>query len=294
MNSNLLTGIRDVDREILNKMSDNDFLQMCSLNRTYYENVCDETYFRIRTEARFPETIPYKDYVNENEGKRKRSWKNHYLTIVKYIDLLQADYEYIYKSQDKSPELLYLSRQLVPSYEEYTENEALFYASRDGHFPVVKYLIEMGANIHDGDDYALRASSGYGHLQVVKYLVEHGANVNALHDDSLHMASEDGHLSVVKYLVENGADIHAENDYALRWAAGHGHLDVVEYLVKQGANLNALEDEALRFAVFHGHFRIVKYLVEHGSNIDVVDDYAIRRAIKKGYLEMGKYLESLK
>ena len=291
---NLLTGIKDLDREILNKMSDRDFLQMCILNRTYYENVCSDDYFRIRTENGYPETIPYKDYVNKNEGKRKRSWKNHYLNIVKYIDLLERKYEYIYKKLDKSPELLYLSRQLVPSYEEYTKNEGLLYSARDGHLSVVKYLIEMGANIHDGNDYAIRMASENGHLSVVEYLVEHGANVNELDSDALNMASSNGYLSVVEYLVENGADIHAENNYALRWAAGNGHLSVVEYLVKHGADIHALGDVALRVAVYHCHLEIVKYLVEHGANIDIVDDYAIKRAIKNGYLEMGKYLKSLK
>ena len=31
----MLTGIKDVDREIVNKLSDKDLLKMCSLNRTY-------------------------------------------------------------------------------------------------------------------------------------------------------------------------------------------------------------------------------------------------------------------
>jgi len=54
---------------------------------------------------------------------------------------------------------------------------------------------------------------------VVKYLVEMGANIHARDGYSLHCASEMGHLEVVKYFVETGANIHADNDCALREAS---------------------------------------------------------------------------
>ena len=122
----MLTGIRDLDREIVNKLSDKELLNICVLNKTYAERVCDDSYFRLRTEKRFPETVPYKDYVNP---QRTRTWKNHYLNIVKYIDLLQRNYRYIYRAEDKSPELLYLVRQIVPSFYSYNKNRALRWAS---------------------------------------------------------------------------------------------------------------------------------------------------------------------
>ena len=228
--TNLLTGIRDLDREIVNKMSDRDFLQMCGVNRTYSQRVCDETYFRIRTEKRFPETVPYKDYVNENEGKRTRTWKNHYLNIVKYIDLLEKNYRYIYKKLDKSPELLYLARQSVPNYMQYTKVESLINASKNGILPVVKYLTENGANIHDGDNEALRFASANDHLPVVEYLVENGADLTAVDNQAVRSASKYGYLEIVKYLVEHGADITVQNNIALKWARNKKHVKVAEYL----------------------------------------------------------------
>ena len=80
---------------------------MCSLNRIYYEKVCDDSYFRMRTENGFPETVPYKDKLQTN---KPRIWKTHYLNILKYIYLLETKYNYEYRKEDKSPELLYLAR----------------------------------------------------------------------------------------------------------------------------------------------------------------------------------------
>ena len=234
--SNTLTGIRDLDREIVNKLSDMDLLNMCSLNKTYWERVLNDDYFRLRTENGFPETVHYKDYVNKNEGKRKerkgrvRTWKNHYLTIVKYIDLLQTEYEYIYKNLDKSPELLYLARRLVSNYIAYSKEEALIVASKDGNLPVVKYLVENGADITYSENDAVIYASEKGHLPVVKYLVENGADITAQDNHALREASGSGRLPVVKYLVEHGADITDKNNEALRWASKNGHLPVVEYL----------------------------------------------------------------
>lgn len=54
-----------------------------------------------------------------------------------------------------------------------------------------------------------------GRLEVVKYLVEVGANIHAYNDWAFRRAEENNHMEVVKYLAEAGADIHAGNELAL-------------------------------------------------------------------------------
>jgi hypothetical protein len=63
-----------------------------------------------------------------------------------------------------------------------------------------EYLISIGADIHAGDDGALRSAASNGHLEVVKYLIKVGANVHGFNDDALRWAAYNGHLQVVKYL----------------------------------------------------------------------------------------------
>ena len=60
--------------------------------------------------------------------------------------------------------------------------------------------------------------------------VELGANIHALNEYAVRRASKNGYLEVVKYLVSAGADIHAENEYALRHASVNGYSEVVEYI----------------------------------------------------------------
>jgi ankyrin repeat protein len=98
-----------------------------------------------------------------------------------------------------------------------------------GDLPAVKEYIKK-ANIHAGDDAALRWAVYEGHLETIKYLIEQGANVHADDDYALRWAVNTGHLEVVKCLIEQGANIHAKDDLALQWAKGQGHPDVVKYL----------------------------------------------------------------
>ena len=241
-----IIGVKDLEYLLLNKLSHQDLLTMYSINKSY-NNLCNDNYFHYRLLNLYPETIHYKDYVsneinenNENEiNKRTRTWKNHYLNIVKYIDLLKRNYRYIYRAEDKSPELLYLVRQIVPSFYSYNKNIALRWASETGNLALVKYLVENGANIHDEDDFAFLMACGYGHLKTVKYLNEQGANMHVKNGRSLINASRSGHLAVVKYLIRCGLDIHSEDDASLILATLNNHLSVVKYLIDNGCNINA-------------------------------------------------------
>ena len=92
-------------------------------------------------------------------------------------------------------------------------NEALRFASLNGHLDIIKFLVSEGANIHTNNDYPLRWASRFGHLDIVKFLVSKGANIHVLYDWALRWASANGHLDVVKFLVSKGADI----DYSLKY-----------------------------------------------------------------------------
>ncbi len=205
-----LTGIKDVDKIILSHIDDRQLIEICSLNKTYMEKVCDEHFFRDRTISKYPETIKYKDYG------RVRSWKQHYLNNVKYSDLLKNYGGYSKKY--KSPKLYYDTRMILLinefDYEEWEEDweeereeidelippEALIYAIHQNNFPLIQYIIEMGVSVQFNDNYS------------IKYAVRNLP------------------LPVIKYLIDQGADVHTNNDFPLRIAQKESRVDVLEYL----------------------------------------------------------------
>ncbi|OZJ04377.1 hypothetical protein BZG36_03194 [Bifiguratus adelaidae] len=123
---------------------------------------------------------------------------------------------------------------------------ALHYAASRGSLDVVKFLIDLGADVDLRDregETALLKAAYHGHLRLVQYFLTdcHTSITQADRDGwtALHNACSRGHLQVAKYLVECGANIDAKSKMghtALINAASKADLDVVEYLLINGAD----------------------------------------------------------
>ena len=242
---NKLTGIKDLDREILSKIPDSELLTICTINKRFWNDVCDDNFLSRRL----------RKYPNIEKYKRKNeSWKQFFLRVIYYISRMKEEFHFSYTEGDFKKQY-----DLLQQYK--NTDKLLRKAIKNRVLSLVIYSIKEGANIYR-DDYKapLIIASQIGNLDAVKYLVEQGVNIHVNDDDAVAIASLGGHLDVVKYLVEHGADIHIEDEYALRWASRNGHLDVVKYLVEQGADIHALGDEALSWAKRCGSREVVEYL----------------------------------
>ena len=79
-------------------------------------------------------------------------------------------------------------------------NELLLQSSEAGFLPGMKKALEMGADVHAYNDFALRWASVRGHLDIVEFLLKNGADVHVLDDEALRLASKNDHLNVVELL----------------------------------------------------------------------------------------------
>lgn len=126
----------------------------------------------------------------------------------------------------------------------------LYAAAENGHFSMVKFLVEEGADI---DKYtpvhgrtALTAASSRGHFAVVNYLVGKGARVEPSRPrfmGPLGAACAHGQMEVIRFLIEAaGANPlavcgtrGARSMTPLSAAASAGRAEAMEYLLAQGA-----------------------------------------------------------
>lgn len=269
-----LTGLKDVDREILKWVDDKDLLEICTVDRKTWNEVCDDNFLKRRLN-KYPGIEKFK---NSDE-----SWKRFILRVVYYTTIMRDEFGFQYSEGNFKSQFDLLKIKMNND-----KNFLLISSSQAGELSLIKYAIENGADLHYDNDGALSYASRGGHLDVVKWLTENGADIHTEDNLPVGWASQGGHLDVVKYLVDKGADIHAEREYALREAAEEGRLPVVKYLVEHGADIHAHNDTALIQASHNGHTDIVRYLLENGAFIHDEDD--LKYAIEKGNVEIIKLL----
>jgi ankyrin repeat protein len=144
---------------------------------------------------------------------------------------------------------------------------ALVAASRNGHFEVVKYLVEHGANIEQAsnnrDKTALLAAAFKGHLDIVGYLIEKGANVNAQSINGftpLTDAAINGDIRVVTFLVEHGADVRIKDVQGLT-PRGVAEKALLHYDRKQ-QRAREMDNVQSSRADFE---RTIEFLKQHGG-----------------------------
>ncbi len=92
-------------------------------------------------------------------------------------------------------------------YEYVAKGAALVGAVSRGKIDVVRQCLDEGADLHYGDDNALRVAAITGNMTLVRFLVEKGANVNAANEQSLLSATRRHDVEMFEYLVSKGASI---------------------------------------------------------------------------------------
>jgi hypothetical protein len=146
----------------------------------------------------------------------------------------------------------------------------LYIAAQEGHLPVVKLLLDRGADVNPAmtnEGYTpLLIAAREGHLPVVQLLLDRGADGSQANDDGntpLLIATQQGHLPVVQLLLDRGADVNEANTYGLLVAAQHGHLPVVQLLLDRGANVEAYHPcigDAYEMATSLGHAAVAELI----------------------------------
>lgn len=248
-----LSGIKDLDREILSKVEDIELLKVCSIDKYTWNIVCDDNFLRRRM-TKYPDIEKYKS--------GEESWKKFFFRAAHYIHLLKTKYRYEYTVGDFEIQY-YIFNMFINDVED--KNELLIECTRQEELPLIIWCLKEGANIHYRQDYALSLACESENLEIVNYLVNAGANVNADNDYSLrnvgaNVITGENRFEIVKILVSKGANIHAGNEEILRYSSRRGDLEIVKFLVERGANIHAFNNQALRWAKEYKRFEVVKYL----------------------------------
>ncbi|MCX8200323.1 MAG: ankyrin repeat domain-containing protein, partial [Candidatus Micrarchaeota archaeon] len=164
---------------------------------------------------------------------------------------------------------------------------ALIFAIREGSLPIIRLLVENGANpdtIHN-DETALMLSAGLRGSEVAALLLRHGANPSLKGIQgftSLSYAITFGNEDMVRLLVENGADVNSRSVIGmtpLALALSGRKVSIAQYLLTKGAD-PALADNLgitplMRAAVIPeelGPAVLIKELISRGADVNARDN----------------------
>ena len=207
----MLTGLKDLDREVLKHIDDEELLKVCRVNKKMWTDVCDDRFLKRKLSK----------YVNiERYKKENESWKRFFSRFVSYTCLMRKNYGFVYLSGDFEKQYGLLTK--------YKETKLLFEAAKEGELELLKYTQKNGISIHTEAERAFKNAIENGHLEIVKWLVASGASVNIFHGQPLIKAASYGRLEIFKFLETVGA--HTNYEKALMFAHTCGYLELEQYL----------------------------------------------------------------
>uniref|UniRef100_A0A7E4VU29 ANK_REP_REGION domain-containing protein n=1 Tax=Panagrellus redivivus TaxID=6233 RepID=A0A7E4VU29_PANRE len=196
---------------------------------------------------------------------------------------------------------------------------ALHWAALNGHFPVVRTLVEHDNQLITAKDrrgcLPLHLAAWNGYCQIVEYFLQNDVSIidetNNSKESPLHLASQHGYGKVVASLLQRHANARLRNarfETALDIAARTGKDNVCRLLICHCPEL-ALQSAAecsradnktisqhvvypLHVAARHGHIECLKVLCESGFNVNYVTEEgtALHVAALFGQVEAVKLL----
>lgn len=233
--------LKDVDREILKFVDDDELLRVCSVSKRFYYCVCDDNFLRRRLQKYFD----VKKYKLEDE-----TWKKFFARIQYYVTRMK-NYNFTYVNGDFVKQYSLLRN--------YKNSDLLLQSCSKNEISLLKYCVEhLNLDVNVKSNWAVRIASSSGYIDILLYLISKGADIHANSGYCIRWACEYGHYEIVKILLEHGADIHSESDLPLLWASENGHLDVVKLLLQKGASKIP---EAIKLAIKKGQSEVVQYLL---------------------------------
>ena len=201
---NRITGIRDLDREILLRIDDDDtFLNMRCVNK-YLCSFFNENFYERRMKYKYPQATRSKKEI-------VYTWKDFYLKTVSIVEKLEKDHQIYFYMGDPRKYLRLLSF-----------NDAKWYR---GYYMGKHNCRDLIFLLQPRDyTYAFDGASSKGHWKMIKELISRHEFSTQDYNDALCNAIRENRRDIIDYFISLGA-----NDWQefINEAAQYNHEDLI-------------------------------------------------------------------
>ncbi|KAF8763623.1 Serine/threonine-protein phosphatase 6 like protein [Argiope bruennichi] len=191
---------------------------------------------------------------------------------------------------------------------DYKNRTAIELAVAHGKLEIVKMLSKLKrVNIHDkaNDGFSLlHIAAQFGHLNIMKYLIEIGADINSENDAGtkpIHFAAREGHKDIVQFLLDidpSSKHLTIVGQTPVHYAVLGGHIDVLQFLIDRKFDINASSRKGvlpIHLAVFTNNENILKLLLHLGAFYNAIFDGStpLKSAQENNYVQCTNLLLSV-
>jgi hypothetical protein len=173
------TGEKYLDREILKRMSDEDIIKSCSLNKYLLKVVCDDSFFQQLVKDRFPNI-----YERILRQRINPEWKNIYLQMIKEVAELKEDFGVEYDQREGEPDEVYSYHAYLNSEQKYDYiNDNLFrYTVKNNKVDLFNRILKYIDTLYIEPYIAIEIVLEYGNDNLLKILLAKMSNMDLIQD----------------------------------------------------------------------------------------------------------------
>lgn len=144
----------------------------------------------------------------------------------------------------------------------------LYLACKHDNLPIVEYLVQQGMDVNatcSKYGHPFQAAIKFGHYNIVKYLIEHGANVD---NRALLLEAISSNRPKIAHLLISHMNVMLIKEniaLILSFACYNASLAIFLLLNRKQIDYNLYKNNILLVASYCGHENIVKYILCHGA-----------------------------
>ncbi len=260
------TGVKDVDREILLRVDDDQqILDICSFNK-YFVEVCNDIFFRNRLAFKYPDTLDSKPH--------DLSWKKYYLSVINYIKKLSTTYNFQFKTGDpkKYYEIFLWETGEYKDAPLYYVHKQIYLASKYGYIDLLNIILQR-KNFGNNDLlWGLAGAVENKHQVLIDYYMAHIPEIWDPVKVGVYYAGKNGDKKLIDYFMLKGKNMTDQNRMdsilieGLIGALEGKNYDLYDYFVSKGVDINNVLQEVRDKAEYNeGYDMIANYLISKGA-----------------------------